>query len=97
MGSRVGGDVGGLLQQVGTPQEVYDRPATVFVATFLGTPPMNIFPPGSLEPGRLLVGVRPEHLTINPEGRLQAKVTLVEQLGHEIHVSAVAPLSRPRS
>jgi multiple sugar transport system ATP-binding protein len=96
MGSRVAVMSEGLLQQVGTPQEVYDRPETVFVATFLGTPPMNIFPPGSLEPGRLLVGVRPEHLTISPEGRLQVKVTLVEQLGHEIHVSAVVPLGETK-
>ena len=91
MGSRVAVMSEGLLQQVGTPQEVYDRPQTVFVATFLGTPPMNIFPPGSLEPGRLLVGVRPEHLTISQEGRLQVKVMLVEQLGHETHVTAVVP------
>jgi multiple sugar transport system ATP-binding protein len=32
------------LQQVGTPVEVYDRPATTFVAQFIGTPPMNLFP-----------------------------------------------------
>src|SRR4051794_1800161 len=96
MGSRVAVMSEGLLQQVGTPQEVYDRPETVFVATFLGTPPMNIFPPGSLEPGRLLVGVRPEHLTINPEGRLRVKVTLVEQLGHEIHVTAIVPLDETK-
>ncbi len=63
MGSRIAVMADGVLQQVGTPQEVYDKPGTVFVATFLGTPPMNIFPAGSLEPGNHLVGVRPEHLT----------------------------------
>jgi ABC-type sugar transport system ATPase subunit len=34
----------GQLQQVGTPQEVYDRPVNTFVAQFIGTPPMNCFP-----------------------------------------------------
>jgi multiple sugar transport system ATP-binding protein len=77
----------GVLQQVGTPQEVYDRPATVFVAQFIGTPPMNIFPPGSIEPGSHLVGVRPEHLTVTGDGRLPVRVRLVEQLGHEVHVT----------
>ena len=33
---------GGRIQQVGSPQEVYDRPANTFVATFIGSPPMNL-------------------------------------------------------
>ena len=86
MGTRIAVMANGVLQQVGTPSEVYETPGTVFVATFLGTPPMNIFPAGSLEPGAHLVGVRPEHLTISPEGRLAVRVVLVEQLGHEVHV-----------
>ena len=86
MGSRIAVMSKGILQQVGTPQEVYAKPATTFVATFLGTPPMNIFPAGTLEPGRMLVGVRPEHLTISDDGAVQATVVLVEQLGHEVHV-----------
>ena len=87
MGTRIAVMNQGVLQQVGTPQEVYDKPSTTFVATFLGTPPMNIFPAGSLEPGNHLVGVRPEHLTIDENGRLAARVVLVEQLGHEVHVT----------
>ncbi len=86
MGTRIAVMSEGVLQQVGTPTEVYEQPGTVFVATFLGTPPMNIFPANSLEPGNHLVGVRPEHLTFGPEGRLPVKVKLVEQLGHEAHV-----------
>jgi multiple sugar transport system ATP-binding protein len=35
---------GGKVQQIGTPQEVYDRPANLFVAGFVGSPPMNLFP-----------------------------------------------------
>jgi multiple sugar transport system ATP-binding protein len=38
----------GVLQQIGTPQDVYKRPANVFVATFLGAPPMNLID-GALE------------------------------------------------
>jgi multiple sugar transport system ATP-binding protein len=34
----------GVIEQFGTPQEIYDRPATMFVADFIGSPPMNFFP-----------------------------------------------------
>jgi multiple sugar transport system ATP-binding protein len=44
MAGRIAVLAGGRLQQVGTPQEVYDRPANAFVAGFLGTPPMNLWP-----------------------------------------------------
>jgi multiple sugar transport system ATP-binding protein len=47
----------GIVRQIGTPREVYDTPADTFVATFLGSPPMNL-----LEDGGLVVGFRPEHL-----------------------------------
>jgi ABC-type sugar transport system ATPase subunit len=95
MGSRIAVMSKGILEQVGTPQEIYAKPATTFVATFLGTPPMNIFPPGSMEPGRNLVGVRPEHLTFSADGAVEAKVVLVEQLGHEVHiVCALADASK---
>jgi multiple sugar transport system ATP-binding protein len=87
MGTRVAVMSDGELQQVGTPQEVYARPETVFVAQFIGTPPMNIFPAGTLEPGKNLVGVRPEHLTITPDGNLLTRVVLVEHLGHEVLVT----------
>ena len=87
MGTRVAVMSNGELQQVGTPQEVYARPETVFVAQFIGTPPMNIFPAGTLEPGKNLVGVRPEHLTITPDGHLLSRVVLVEHLGHEVLVT----------
>jgi multiple sugar transport system ATP-binding protein len=44
MGSRIAVMRSGRIQQIGTPLEVYGRPRTVFVAGFLGSPPMNIFP-----------------------------------------------------
>jgi len=43
MGHRIAVMNGGKIQQVGTPLEVYDKPANVFVAQFIGTPPMNFF------------------------------------------------------
>jgi multiple sugar transport system ATP-binding protein len=78
----------GRLQQVGTPQQVYDRPANVFVAMFIGTPPMNMFPAGTLEDGAHVVGVRPEHVSFDDSGSLTATVRLIESLGHEVHVTA---------
>ena len=62
MGTRVAVMSHGHLQQIGTPQEVYAKPETVFVATFIGTPPMNVMPVGLFERSDVLVGVRPEHL-----------------------------------
>jgi multiple sugar transport system ATP-binding protein len=40
----------GLVQQLGTPEEIYDRPATTFVAAFMGAPAMNLMP-GRIEDG----------------------------------------------
>jgi multiple sugar transport system ATP-binding protein len=48
MGHRIAVMRDGVLQQIGTPQDVYRRPANVFVATFLGAPPMNLID-GALE------------------------------------------------
>lgn len=45
----------GLLQQIGKPQEVYDDPVNLFVAKFLGTPPINVFE-GRVQGGRLFIG-----------------------------------------
>ena len=66
----------GRIEQIGTPEEVYDTPATVFVASFIGAPPMNLLLAGNAaialpretirSPGQskqdVLMGVRPEHL-----------------------------------
>jgi multiple sugar transport system ATP-binding protein len=73
----------GLVRQVGSPREVYDDPADTFVATFLGSPPMNL-----IDHGDVLVGFRPEHLlpaalVEGPAVALIARVTSVEYLGNE--------------
>ena len=71
----------GRAEQIGTPLEVYARPATTFVAGFIGSPPMNLVP----RDGRLL-GIRPEHLEPCPEAEaaLVVEVDLVEQLGADV-------------
>jgi ABC-type sugar transport system ATPase subunit len=91
MGTRVAVMQRGVLEQVGPPQDVYDKPASLFVAQFLGTPPMNVFPAGTLERSDVLVGVRPEHITLDREGPLTARVLLVEALGYERLITCVLP------
>jgi multiple sugar transport system ATP-binding protein len=114
MGDRIAILEEGRLQQVGPPQEVYARPANLFVARFIGTPPMNtVRGPVRADAGALIVsiaggdvpvpdalahaikargvdevivGVRPEHLLLAPDGVVKARVTVIESLGHERHV-----------
>ena len=72
---------GGLIEQVGTPMEVYERPASVFVATFIGSPAMNLIPLGgglrgltgldalaASTPKDATLGIRPEHMRLLGEG-----------------------------
>jgi multiple sugar transport system ATP-binding protein len=56
MGDRIAVMDRGRIRQLGTPREIYDNPADTFVATFVGSPPMNL-----IEHDGLLVGFRPEH------------------------------------
>jgi multiple sugar transport system ATP-binding protein len=77
----------GVVHQLGTPAEVYDNPADTFVATFLGSPPMNL-----AELAELIVGFRPEHLrpTSSVTGDavpFRLKVENIEYLGAEWIVS----------
>jgi len=82
MGDRVVVLHQGYIRQIGTPTQVYDEPADTFVATFLGSPPMNL-----LEADDVIVGFRPEHLIpaalVRPEAAipLRFRVQLVEYLG----------------
>jgi ABC-type sugar transport system ATPase subunit len=57
LGDRIAVMSQGRVRQVGEPVEIYDDPADTFVATFIGSPPMNLVPRGDM-----LVGFRPEHL-----------------------------------
>src|SRR6266481_2010738 len=60
----------GVVRQFGTPKEVYDDPADTFVATFLGSPPMNL-----IDIDDVIVGFRPEHFRLAEEVKDSAKVT----------------------
>ncbi|MFO7591816.1 MAG: ABC transporter ATP-binding protein [Acidimicrobiia bacterium] len=114
MGERIAIMDKGVLQQVDPPQQVYDKPINLFVARFIGNPPMNTvegdlrgsgadlsvvldgatiplppdFAAAAAASGaqRVVFGVRPEHLHIDSEGGLAARVTVIEALGHERHV-----------
>ena len=97
MGDRIAVLKDGLLQQVGSPRDLYERPANQFVAGFIGSPAMNLFPSkavsGGVEfgnttakvdvksSGAVTVGIRPEDLTINKDKGLKVKVDVVEELG----------------
>ena len=66
MATRIAVMNGGYLQQLGTPKAIYDRPANLFVATFMGSPPMNLLPATVRGDG---AGAR---LEIAPDGRGEA-------------------------
>lgn len=69
LGDRIAVMKDGQIQQLGTPQQVYNEPANTFVASFIGNPPMNLVPPSifQLETDASLVGIRPEHLIISDQ------------------------------
>ena len=134
MGDRVAVLSSGTLQQLAAPQELYESPANLFVASFIGSPPMNLYEGaisgpadglvlslgsqrlalpadlGHRRPGlvagedrKLVVGIRPEHLTVaeggdaDPNTTLGARVELVEALGNESLVHFTTDARRIRS
>ncbi|ODT81357.1 MAG: ABC transporter ATP-binding protein [Pelagibacterium sp. SCN 64-44] len=82
----------GNLEQVGTPFELYNSPRNLFVASFIGSPKMNLLKgaasgtaidlpglgqfPVAVAPGEVTVGIRPEHLTIGDAGDLSIEGTI---------------------
>jgi ABC-type sugar transport system ATPase subunit len=89
MGDRIAVMKGGVLQQLGTPEVVYTRPANVFVATFIGSPAMNVVPAAAVgvRGERHLAGFRPEHVRLGRgDGAtiaFEAAIEVVEYLGDE--------------
>lgn len=84
----------GIIEQVGSPIDLYERPDNAFVAQFIGSPKMNFFGPGDLTPnagamlgkdisGNVEVGLRPEHLYVADQGNsvVEGSLELVENLG----------------
>ena len=93
LASRIGILSEGRLVQTGTPREIYEDPANTYVATRLGSPPINLVP-RSLFPGlpgpasATQLGVRTEHARIERPvaGRPTGRVTWVEHLGDQDHL-----------
>ncbi len=94
----------GVLHQVGKPQEVYDDPCDLFVAKFLGTPPVNVFD-GNIRDKKLYIGeeavldidspdrsvdvaIRPEGFTLDGDCTLTCTLERVEVMGRDISVVA---------
>ena len=92
----------GIVQQIGKPQEVYDDPKNLFVAKFLGTPPIGVFD-GIVKDGKLYIGndgifdtsapdgevyvaIRPEGYVISENGVLSCALKTVEVMGRDISI-----------
>ncbi|SMX28661.1 Maltose/maltodextrin import ATP-binding protein MalK [Pelagimonas phthalicica] len=79
----------GIVEQVGSPMELYNNPANKFVAGFLGSPAMNFFPASLVRDGDTrTMGIRPEDLFQSDQGAFAASVTHVEKLGGDTNVIA---------
>ncbi len=119
MGSRICVMKSGHIKQVASPEEIYNKPANLFVASFIGSPQMNFFK-GILKKDddkysfvgtneehgeftfpinvgnedvvkpylnkNLILGARPEHMILDGDNGLKAKVLVTELLGSEIHI-----------
>jgi multiple sugar transport system ATP-binding protein len=82
LGHRVAVLQDGQLQQVGPPRELYERPANLFVAGFIGSPAMNL-----LRQNGKVAGFRPEHVDIAGEGDgIAARVEVIEDIGADAYV-----------
>ncbi len=93
---------GGQVEQIGNPLDIYKKPATTFVATFIGAPPMNLMPmryaslniPGAADG---VIGIRPEDLELanegTPDGALPFELTVaaIEHVGAETYIYGMRP------
>ncbi len=92
----------GIVQQMGEPQNVYDDPVNLFVAKFLGTPPINVFS-GKIEGGKVYIGeevimntdvsdreiyvaIRPEGFIVDSYGEFSANVKQIEVMGRDCSI-----------
>jgi len=99
----------GVVQQIGKPQEVYDDPVNLFVAKFLGTPPINVLE-GKVMGGKLyigeeavlstdcpdqevFVGIRPEGFELDENGAFSAQLSNVEVMGRDVSIVSTNPAS----
>jgi sn-glycerol 3-phosphate transport system ATP-binding protein len=95
---------GGQVEQVGNPLDIYEKPATTFVASFIGAPPMNLIALGDCgvnldAPDAGILGIRPEDLEIangaTPNGGVafDLKVEAIEKVGAETYVYGLRALA----
>ena len=99
----------GVVQQIGKPQDVYDDPVNLFVAKFLGTPPVNVLT-GKVAGGKLYigeeavltvdcpdqevyVGIRPEGFELDENGTFSAQLSNVEVMGRDVSIVSTNPAS----
>jgi multiple sugar transport system ATP-binding protein len=100
----------GRIVQTGTAEDIYDRPASTFVAQLVGTPRINLFPAsredgsftikdsevhvpapvGGTQPAEFLLGIRPENVQPDPDGKFNGQLILTEPLGVEtiLHIQS---------
>jgi multiple sugar transport system ATP-binding protein len=84
----------GIIEQTGSPLDLYNKPANLFVAGFIGSPKMNFLDSSSLPEdikklapkGAKTFGIRPEHLKIQDQNSLPLDVKTVEQLGSDSYL-----------
>ena len=100
----------GIVEQIGQPLEIYDQPDNMFVAGFIGSPAINLYPgffrngdrsvfetdggmlipleraPAGPDKRRGVLGIRPEHVAIDPEGAVGLAVTVTEPTGSETFI-----------
>src|SRR6266496_224535 len=97
----------GRIEQEGTAEDLYERPETLFVASFIGSPPINLFdghaeagaikvheatvPLATPVNGPVVLGIRPESLTVNGSG-MPARIVAVEPMGREVLYTAESAL-----
>ena len=85
----------GRIEQAGSPADLYERPATMFTARFIGAPAMNLLSPRDIGGRAMVVGVRPEHVRLAAGGdaRIAGRVTATEYLGADTVVAVDAGTS----
>jgi ABC-type sugar transport system ATPase subunit len=88
---------GGTIEQVGSPMELYNAPATPFVAGFIGSPKMNLIEGAPARAfGCTTYGVRPEHISLSrTEGLWQAQIRHIERLGADAILHCAVPVLGP--
>jgi multiple sugar transport system ATP-binding protein len=89
LGTRIAIMRHGAIVQAGAPMELYRRPINTFVATFLGSPPMNLID-APRNGQRVTIGVRPEDVVVSPtpaSDAVEAQPIVIERLGNETLVT----------